>query len=76
MGFAVSGATTVAASEAKSLAFGQSGGITPPTVTQQASATFLVSGLTAGANTFTAKYAVSGGTGTFVNRSIIVMPLP
>lgn len=31
--------------------------------------------LTAGSNTFTMKYKVGGGTGTFVDRELIVMPL-
>lgn len=35
----------------------------------------ILTGLTAGSTTFTAKYAVSGGTGTFVNRWISVLPL-
>jgi hypothetical protein len=30
--------------------------------------------LTAGSNTFTAKYRVSAGTGTFIDRNIIVIP--
>ncbi len=42
----------------------------------QGSATFFVTGLTAGSNTFTAKYRVTGGTGTYLNRTIIVIPLP
>jgi hypothetical protein len=42
----------------------------------QASATFLVTGLTTGSNTFTAKYRAGGSTCTFANRSIIVIPLP
>jgi hypothetical protein len=35
-----------------------------------------VTGLTPGSTTFTAKYDVTGGTGTFANRSIVVVPLP
>ena len=42
----------------------------------QGSATYVVSGLTAGSHTFTAKYRTSAGTETFTNRSIIVIPLP
>jgi hypothetical protein len=41
----------------------------------QASATYLVTGLSAGSHTFTAKYRVSGGTNAqFANRSLIVIP--
>ena len=43
--------------------------------TVQGSATFYVSGLTAGSNTFTAKYRGTVGTATFSNRSITVIPL-
>lgn len=66
MSFAVSGATTLAASDAYRIinsaiqitfAFGN---------------TFVVSGLTAGSNTFTLQYASSVGGGAFRNRSIIV----
>ena len=42
----------------------------------QGTATFYVTGLTPGSTTFTAKYDVTGGTGTFANRSIVVVPLP
>lgn len=44
--------------------------------TNQLSATYVVSGLSAGSRTFTAKYRVASQTGTFANRSIIVVPLP
>lgn len=74
MGFAVSGATTVAASDNQALIreFGSSGG----TGYIQASATFYVTGLTAGSNTFTAKYKdTGGGNATFTNRNLIVQPL-
>ncbi len=40
-----------------------------------AGATFLVTGLTAGSNTFTQQYKVNGGTGTFANRRLLVIPL-
>lgn len=46
----------------------------------QSSATYLVTGLTAGNQTFTAKYKRVGGgggsTATFANRHIVVTPLP
>jgi hypothetical protein len=73
MGFAVSGATTQAASDTQALVV-KSGG--NQFILVQGSATFFLSGLTPGSNTFTAKYRVSAGTGTFVNRTIIVVPLP
>jgi hypothetical protein len=41
----------------------------------RASATVLVTGLTPGSTTFTAKYRVSSGTGTFGTREITVIPL-
>jgi len=41
----------------------------------QASATYFVSGLTAGSNTFTAKYRGTN-TCTFANRKIVVIPMP
>jgi hypothetical protein len=42
----------------------------------QGSASYVVSDLTAGSHTFTAKYRSGAGTETFANRSIIVIPLP
>jgi hypothetical protein len=73
MGFAVSGATTRAASDTTAWVVKNPGN---SQVLMQGSATFLVTGLTAGSNTFMAKYRVDGGTGTFANRTIIVIPLP
>ena len=70
MGFAVSGSTTLPATEAQSFVF------EGKTSRTQASATYLVTGLTAGSNTFTAEYKVNASTGTWANRSIIVIPLP
>jgi hypothetical protein len=67
-------ATGVAASDNQALgrAFGNAatGGFI------QASASFLVTGLTAGSLAFTAKYRTSAGTSTFQNRNIIVIPMP
>lgn len=72
MGFAVSGATTVAASDVNALAFAE-----PQTSFQYTMArTFKLTGLTAGSNTFTAKYRVSANTGTYDNRDITVVGLP
>jgi hypothetical protein len=69
MGFAVSGATTIAAADTDALLFRSAvaGG-----QDFQASAVYKVT-LTAGSNTFTAKYRVGGGTGTFANRGITVI---
>ena len=51
-------------------------GAGPGAIAAQGSATIYVTGLTAGSTTFTAKYDVTTGTGTFVNRTIIIVPLP
>lgn len=67
MGVAVSGATTAAASDVTSL---QHFGTSP----RRGSYVALMTGLTPGSTTFTAKYRVTGGTGTFVDRNIIVKP--
>lgn len=69
MGFAVSGATTIAAADTACLLFrgNIAGG-----QDIQASAVYEVT-LTAGSNTFTSKYKVSGNTGTFSNRGITVI---
>lgn len=75
MGFALSGANTVAASDTRVVrGLGRNANDT-----FQGSATYYVSGLTAGNTTFTAKYRTeTGGTvnNTFSNRTIIVTPLP
>lgn len=68
MGFAISGATTVAATDVQSLElFGVN--------LTRSDVSFVVAGLTAGSNTFTAKYRVTGGNGTFQNRIITVEAL-
>lgn len=73
MSFAITGATTVAASDnfayyINAVAGGQNFG---------GSATYLVTGLTAGVNVFTAKYrAVAGGTMTALRRHISVVAIP
>lgn len=67
MGFAVSGATTLAASDTRRLRTSDA--------TKFGSAAWIVTGLTAGSNTFTAKFKVNGGTGTFQDRSIHVIDL-
>jgi hypothetical protein len=74
MGFAITGATTQAASDTQALVVKNGGA---QAILVQGSATFFISGLNTGSTTFTAKYRVSASsTGTFVNRSIIVVPLP
>ena len=65
MSFAVSGATTIAASND----FASFGG--DPYVESVSMITKLTT-LTAGSNTFTAKYKATSGTATFYNRSITV----
>jgi hypothetical protein len=42
----------------------------------QNSAVYYVSGLTAGSTTFTLTYRSAGGTAAYVNRNLIVQPLP
>lgn len=69
MGFAISGASTVAATDAWCLKVDAAGA-----VLNQASFAVLVTGLTPGSNTFTAKYRVAGGTGTYLNRGLMVWP--
>lgn len=70
--FAVSGASTVAASDNRSLLVLPTGANVPQI---GVGATFLLTGLTAGSNTFKMKYRVAAGTGGFGNRTIAVVPL-
>lgn len=65
---AVSGATTLAAADAN----GPSNAITTAVGTSR---TFVLSGLTAGTNTFTMQYRVGGNTGTFRYRAITVQAI-
>jgi hypothetical protein len=68
---AVSGATTVAASDDWNLSFdGNTAGNF-----SRAAMVHIFTGLTAGSNTFTMKYGVGSGTGTFQRREINVIPL-
>lgn len=67
MGFAVSGATVLAASDTQALS-------NPGTTFFQFGVLFEVTGLTPGTNTFTVKYRVTGATGSFVSRQIVVWP--
>lgn len=71
MSVATSGATTLSASDASCLAkIGWVDGNESIT----ASKVIMITGLTAGSNTFTAKYRVSSGVGTFDDRHLIVLP--
>lgn len=71
MSFAVSGATTIAAGDDNCI-FAYSAGTD---VFVAASRTFLLTGLTAGVNTFTSKYKVQGGAVVFYRRSLTVQGL-
>jgi len=70
MNYDISGATTDASNDNRSLQLQSTGG-------QHVGATFFHSAiLTAGTNTFTAKYRVStSGTGTFSVRRLMVIPM-
>ena len=71
MGYAVSGATTIAATDSEALA------LTAASATQlQAGYESYITGLTAGLNTFTAKYRAAGGTITASVRKLRVTPVP
>ena len=71
-GFAVSGASTIAATDAG--AFGFQSGIANQDIV--ASFVYIEKSLTAGSNTFTMKYRIgTSGTGTWKNRRIAVVPL-
>lgn len=68
---AVSGATTVAASDSWTLSFdGNAAGNF-----SRAAMVHIFTGLNSGSNTFTMKYAVGSSTGTFQNREINIIPL-
>jgi len=70
MGYAISGATTLAADDTRAFSYLSATG----TQTHRASMILLHTGLTAGSNTFTAKYRVDSGTGTFADRRLFVIP--
>jgi hypothetical protein len=69
--FAVSGATTVAADVKNSI----NQASTYPITFFGFSRAVLLTGLTAGSNTFTLKYKVDAGTGTFLERNILVIDM-
>jgi hypothetical protein len=70
MSVAVSGATTVAATDASALVHYPTTAGLPIQATR-----VVVQGLTAGSNTFTAKYRAAANTGTFSQRNLAVIPL-
>lgn len=69
-GWAVSGATTLAASD--DLAVAEEASAASDNAWQ--SGVWLFTGLNAGSNTFTMKYKVSAGTGSFGARSLSIIP--
>lgn len=70
MALDISGASTIAASDGKSLVKQDLSNAVANTNTHYAS--FVFTGLTAGTNTFTARYKVNTGTGYLVYRSLAV----
>ncbi len=77
VGYAVSGANTIAATDTTAMAFAAtiSGGVITLDPFVRGSAVSILTGLTPGSTTFTAKYRAAGNTTFFVNRSIVVVPL-
>jgi hypothetical protein len=70
MSIAVSGATSIAADTNVNCLRSMSGA----NVNLQASQVWYIDTLNPGTNTFTAKYAVGGNTGTFLRRRMFVLP--
>lgn len=70
MSYEVSGATTSVSNSSRALRFD---GLAAGNVIRASAVSPMA--LTPGSNTFTAKYAVGSGTGTFQDRSIVVIPL-
>lgn len=68
MGYAISGATTLAGTDTTALKSTNASGY--PIAATRA----ILQSVNAGSNTFTAKYRVDSGTGTFVNRHINIIP--
>jgi 6,7-dimethyl-8-ribityllumazine synthase len=71
VGVAVSGASSVAAADTISLRYQSFGA----NARHRASTVHLLTGLTAGSNTFSLQYRVDAGTGTWLDRNIVVVPL-
>jgi hypothetical protein len=75
--FAVSGATTFNASSMEANGWGLYQFVGTVTPTMLTTSTFVVTGLTAGSNTFTLKYrAITGGVAIFQRRTIWGWALP
>ena len=70
MSFAASGANTIATGT-----YNTRSRLQTATATQRVGTTKLLTGLNPGVTTFTAKFFVTSGTGTFSNREISVIPL-
>lgn len=71
MGYAVTGSSSIAASDDRAFYRGQP----DASIDLSAGLLTLITGLTAGSNTFTALYRVTAGTGTWYRRTIAVIPL-
>jgi hypothetical protein len=67
----ISGASTIPASDGRAIRFNANAA----SDYGRHSAVTLETGLTGGLNSFVMKYRVSGGTGTFANRRVAVIPL-
>lgn len=74
MGFAASGANTIAASDAQAISFVSAGS----NYAGSYGTWFILTGLTPGSTTFKAKYrsGTASGTATFSNRRIAALPFP
>jgi heat shock protein HslJ len=71
MAFEVSGASTVAPSNDMALFIRDQ----DTSQARTTSAAYIITGLTAGSNTFTAKYRTSGNTVSFADRSLVVVDM-
>jgi hypothetical protein len=68
---AVSGASTIAAADTNALRYQSFGA----NARHRSTSLHLFTGLTGGSNTFTQQYRVDAGTGSFIDRTIAVVPL-
>lgn len=71
MGFEVTGASSLAAADTSAI---NTAGLTAAARMRIGTA-YIISTLTGGSNTFTAKYKVSSGTGIFTQRQMAVFPM-
>jgi hypothetical protein len=74
MDYTITGSTSRSASDGTAVILRQTNAASGQNQDLRSSSASIVS-LTAGSNVFTAKYKVSGGTGTFSNREICVVSL-